>query len=278
MRFRRGWRLTKKSWELVGSDARLLVFPTASALIGIAAGISMFVLAHGRGWLGYLIVFGLFTFPLTVVGAYLGVAFVALGRRSLDGEGTSLRQGLRCASERLPAIVAWSLLATVVGLLLQALRELRGGWLATRIAGGVLGVAWAAATFFVLPVIALEDAGAVTALRRSARLVRERWGETVAGVVSLGGAFVLVLCAAGAVVGAGVAVGFTPLGLALVAAGVVAIACLTAYTATVGHMFRLVLYRYATTGEAAGAFTAAELDAAFRERPLPRVRRWLRRR
>jgi hypothetical protein len=278
MRFRRGWRLTKKSWELVGSDARLLVFPTASALVAIAAGISMFVLAHGRGWLGYLIVFGLFTFPLTVVGAYLGVAFVALGRRALDGEETSLRQGFRCANERLPAIVAWSLLATVVGLLLQALRELRGGWLATRIAGGVLGVAWAAATFFVLPVIALEDAGAVTALRRSARLVRERWGETVAGVVSLGGVFVLALSAAAAAVGAGVAIGFTPPGIALVAAGVVAFACVIAYTSTAGHMFQLVLYRYATTGEAAGAFTAAELDAAFRERPLPRVRRWLRRR
>lgn len=277
VRFRRGWQLTTKSWQLVRADARLLVFPTVSALLGLAAGLSMFVLAHGRGWLGYLLVFAAMSFPLSVVGSYLGVAFIALGRRALEGEEIELRQGFRCANERLAAILAWSLLATVVGLVLQALRELRGGWLATRIAGSLLGVAWAAATFFVLPVIALEDVGAVAAVRRSARLVRDRWGETVAGVVSLGGALLLVFALAGMLLGLGIAFGFTPAGIGLVAAGVAVLACLFAYTSTVGHMFRLVLYRYATTGDPAGAFTTDELDAAFRERPLPRVRRWLRR-
>src|SRR5919198_2810724 len=121
--FGRGWELTTKSWQLVRADARLLAF--------------------GRAWWAYLVVFALLAFPTTVVSTYLGVAFVALGRRSLDGREPSLREGLRCANRRLPAILAWALLESVVGLALQALRELRGGWIATRVAGFLLGLAWA---------------------------------------------------------------------------------------------------------------------------------------
>ena len=41
----------------------------------------------------------------------------------------------------------------------------------------VVGVAWSVATYFVIPVIALEGLGPRDALRRSSALVREKWGE-----------------------------------------------------------------------------------------------------
>jgi hypothetical protein len=277
VRFRRGWRLTKKSWELVRLDVRLLVFPSVSALVALGGGLAFFLLPQGRPWWMYLVMLGALLFPLTVVSTYLGVAFIALGRRSLDGQAVSLRDGFRCANERLPAILAWSLLATGVALALQALRELRGGWVATKLVGALLGLAWAAATYFVLPVIALENPGTLAALRRSAGLVKKRWGEAVAGVVSLGGAFLLVMIPAAVLVGAGLGLGLTPVGGLLLGAGVALFAAAFAFTSTVGHMFQLVLYRYATTGDAAGSFTAEELQGAFRERPARRFRRWLRR-
>jgi hypothetical protein len=237
--FGRGWELTTKSWQLVRADARLLVFPTLSALLGLAAGLGVFLVADGRAWWAYLAVFA--------VGTYLGVAFVALGQRALDGRELSVKDGFRCANRRLPAILAWSLLASLVGLVLEALRHARGGWIATRLAGFLLGLAWGAATFFVIPVIALEDPGPVAAVRRSARLVRQRWGEGITGVVTIGAAFMLLVVPISALA----AVAF-------------------AITTTAGHMFRLVLYRYATTGSTSGTFTADELDEAFRERWLGR--------
>jgi Family of unknown function (DUF6159) len=277
VRFRRGWRLTKKSWQLVRADARLLVFPSISALVALTGGLAAFVLPAGRPWWAYLVAFGALMFPLTVASTYLGVAFIALGRRSLEDEALSLRDGFRCANERLPAILAWSLLATVVAVALQALRELRGGWLATKLAGFLLGLAWAAATFFVLPVIALENPGTFAALRRSAGLVKRRWGETVTGVVSLGGALVIVMIPAFGLIGAGLALGLTPLGALLLGGGIALVAGVVAFSSTVGHMFQLVLYRYATTGAVSGAFTADELQGAFRERRMSRLRRRLRR-
>jgi Family of unknown function (DUF6159) len=272
--FGRGWELTTKSWQLVRGDARLLVFPSLSALLGLAGGMGVFLVAHGRAWWIYLAVFAAFIFPATFVGTYLGVAFVALGRRSLEGQAVSLQDGFRCANRRLPAILAWSLLASLVGLALQALRELRGGWIATRLAGFLLGLAWAAATFFVVPVIALEDPGAFAAVKRSARLVRERWSEGIAGVVSIGGALVLMAVPVSVLIGIGIGLGSTPARLALVTSGVSVAAVAIAVTTTTGHMFRLVLYRYATTGSASGAFTADELDHAFREGQGSRLRRW----
>ena len=264
--FGRGWELTTKSWQLVRADARLLVFPTLSALFGLAAGAGMFLLAFGRAWWAYLAVFALLAFPTTVVSTYLGVAFVALGRRSLDGREPSLREGFRCANRRLPAILAWALLESVVGLALQALRELRGGWIATRVAGFLLGLAWAAATFFVVPVIALEDPGTIGALSRSATLVRQRWGEGITGLVAIGGALMLALLPAAVLVVLGLALGVAGVGLALFASGVAVAATAFAVTTAATQMFRLVLYRYATTGSTSGAFTTDELDEAFRRR------------
>ena len=272
--FGRGWELTTKSWQLVRADARLLVFPTLAALLGLAGGLGVFLAGYGRPWWAYLIVFAAFIFPATVVGTYLGVAFVALGRRALDGQELSVRDGLRCANRRLPAILAWSLLASLVGLALQALREVRGGWIATRLAGFLLGLAWAAATFFVVPVIALEDPGAVAAVKRSARLVRQRWGEGIVGVVTIGGALMLVWLPVSVLVAVGLHFGLTPIGVAFLATGVAIAAAALAVTTTAEHMFRLVLYRYATTGSTSGAFTADELDEAFREGGASRLRRF----
>ena len=272
--FGRGWELTTKSWQLVRADARLLVFPTLAAVLGLAAGLGVFLAAHGRAWWAYLAVFAVFVFPATVVGTYLGVAFVALGQRALDGQEPSVRDGFRCANRRLPAILAWSLLASLVGLALQALREVRGGWVATRLAGFVLGLAWAAATFFVVPVIALEDPGAVTAVKRSAKLVRQRWGEGIVGIVTIGGAFMLLVVPVSVLVAIGLHFGLTPVGVAFLASGVAIAATAFAVTTTAGHMFRLVLYRYATTGSTSGAFTADELEEAFREGGASRLRRW----
>ena len=72
--------------------------------------------------------------------------------------------------------------------LLRALRGRRGrqGALAGAIAARLGGVAWSLATFFVVPIILDEGAGPVTAIRRSASLLRETWGQQLAGGAAFG--------------------------------------------------------------------------------------------
>jgi Family of unknown function (DUF6159) len=119
------------------------------------------------------------------------------------------------------AVVAFVALSAVGRILLP---------LASRLAGA----AWAIGTFFVIPVLAFERLGPMAALKRSATLVRERWGEGVAGTA------------------------------AIVTAAAVAGAALSA-------IFRVVLYRFATNGVALAGFDAAELAGAVR--PTSRRRR-----
>jgi hypothetical protein len=187
----------------------------------------------------------------------------------------TVSQAFGRASSRLGAIALWSLIATVVGIALRALDQLPAvGGLAGRAVEWLADIAWALATFFVVPVLALEDVGAPVALRRSADTIRRSWGESVTGAVVMGSVFGMAGVVAASVGGIGLGLGiagFTPgyLVAAIGAAGLVAVA--VGQTA-VSQVFRLALYRYATGSGATGPFAAADLQAAFR----PRRRRFWR--
>ena len=266
MRIRRGWELTRKSWRLVRRDRRLLVFPTAGAFVGLGlgAGVAYWGSHHGR-W-SYLVAGLVAYFPAILMSAYLGTAFVTVASRALDGEPFSLRQGFRCANRRLPALLAWSAIATAVLVGLQALQNLRGGWLAGRVAGWLLGLAWTAAAFFVIPILALDDVGPLVALRRSARLMRSRWGEAATGLTAIGGAFVIVIVPAAAVLGIGIAAWPSPGAKVAIAIAIAVLAVAVSVQTTTSQMFQVVLYRYATADDVAPGFSEADLAHAFRKR------------
>jgi Family of unknown function (DUF6159) len=67
----------------------------------------------------------------------------------------------------------------LVGLLIEqiASRLPAGGSIVARIAG----YGWSLASLFAIPILALDDCSPVDCLKRSAGLVKERWGEGIAG-------------------------------------------------------------------------------------------------
>src|SRR5207302_2509142 len=78
----------------------------------------------------------------------------------------------------------WALLAATVGIILRIV-EGRLSWLG-RLIVRLVGAAWSLAAYFVVPVLAFEDLGPVDALKRSAHLFRENWGENLTGGFSFG--------------------------------------------------------------------------------------------
>ena len=115
-----------------------------------------------------------------------------------------------------------------------------------------------------------------SAVRRSARTFRDRWGEAMTGDVTIGVVFgVLTL--------PGFAVGFVgadrldhhayALGVTLLAIAVVAVVPLLVVGGALTELFMLALYRYATAQDATGPFTEGQLAAAVQ----PARRRWWRR-
>jgi hypothetical protein len=225
------------------------------------------VLFWAAGWLGgsqsvgRLIWMLLVTvWPVTFVTTALNVAIAASTSAALDGRGVTVREALAVARGRMGQIALWALLATGLGALLQQLagrRPFRGP--ATR---RILGPPWGVVIFFAVPILALEGGTAVGCVARSSRLVRERWGEGVGGSVVTGAWSAAVAAVAGGLISVGVGIGGGA-GAALLGPGVLVATAGGAWATSVHQVFAVALYRYGVTGEAAGGFAVADLQAPF---------------
>lgn len=273
-RIKRGWRLTKQSWAVVKSDKSLLAFPIISVVAAIITMIIFFgggigvAVATGSPW-GALPLVIIGAYLLTVVGVFASVALASCATEALEGRQTTVGQGISAARGRMKLVLAWAAVALFVGLLIsviQGLLEEVAGGLASAIVGGLAGFAWAVATFFVIPVIAIDGLGPKEALKTSAHVVKERWGEGVVGSSAIGlitffvailPAFVIIFL--GFVLAGSSAVG----GGLLIAVGVLVFVVALLFQSTIMAVFRVALYRYATEDKVLGGFDRDGLESAF---------------
>ena len=258
-RLSRSLDLAKASWSVVKADKELMWLPVLSvcALLLILGSIAVPVavlggfdpdVARAEGnpdsWLG------LFAFYVVAyfIALFFNTALVAAAMVRLDGGNPTLADGLRIAWSRAGRILGYACIAATVGLFLRMLEE-RVGWVG-RIVVKLIGVGWALATFLVVPVLATRDVGPIDAVKESATLLRETWGENLIGTFGLGLVFsvayivlmivflLVVFLAAQAQQPAVIA--------AVVVLGVVAVLVLAALQATMQGVYSAALYRYAT--------------------------------
>jgi uncharacterized protein DUF6159 len=270
--FSRGLRLAKASWGVVRQDRQLLLLPVLSFFSSLvvtalfAAGIWGVGIPEGDRLepVHYVILFGLYV-ALAFVTIFFNAAVIGTAMKRLRGEDASIGDGLRLAREHIGKIFVWAVVTATVGMVLRSLSE-RFGFIG-RIVISLIGVAWNVVTFFVVPVLLYEPLGVGQGIKRSAAIFRQRWGETFVG----NGAIGLVILLASLVVAAiSVALGAVVLPLGIVV-GVIGLGVLMAVGAACTGVFNAALYRYATTGEASGAFSIEDLRSSFR----PKVRRGL---
>ena len=279
-RFSRGWALAGQSWRVLKSDRSLVVFPVLSATFSTIVAALIFLPAA--------VVEGLFAggaqsnenspviaaaivavmYISTFIAIYFNVALAACAVRSLQGEDTSVGYGISAATSRLGAILGWSLIAATIGLVLRVLRDRLP--IAGQIAVALVGAAWSVATFFVIPIIALEGQGPWQSLKRSVTIIKARWGESAVGgaTISLAstliGVAVVIVSVAGAI--ALVSVGLQVLGFALVAVGAVAVLVVTAVSTALSQIFRVAVYQFAVTEQTPRGFDGEMLQGAFSRR------------
>jgi len=277
-RFDRSWRLAKASAAVLRQDKELVLFPLISlgalvlVLLCFAApviGLGVLDGLHGGriSALHYAIAF-LFYFCQYFVIFFFNAALVGAAMVRLEGGTPTLAGGLHIAASKAGAIAGYALIAATVGMVLRAIQE-RVGFIG-RIIVGLLGMGWTIATYLVVPVLVDRDVGPVEAVKESALLLKETWGENVIGQVGIGAAFMLVYI--GVLTGGGFlfvvatmghdvrlfAFAFVATALAIAAAGLV--------HAALSGIYEAALYRYATKGEAALGFEADTLEMAFRPR------------
>ena len=273
-RIKRGWKLSKQSWAVVKSDKSLLAFPIISVVAAIITMIIFFgggaamAVAIGSPW-GALPLVIIGAYLLTVIGVFSSVALASCATEALEGRQTTVGQGISAARGRMKVIFAWAAVAMFVGALIAViqslLQEVAGG-IVSAIVGGLAGFAWAVATFFVIPVIALDGLGPKEALKTSAHVVKERWGEGVVGSSAIGliTFFVAILPAFAMMVLGFVLAGSSAVGGGLlITIGVLVFVIAMLFQSTITAVFRVALYRYATEGDVIGGFDREALESAF---------------
>ena len=253
-----GKQLLSATWGLLRQDKELIVLPLIGSVFGLLAAVILFFPGYGLGWvaggrhesdLAYWVGGALAAFGSTVVGVFFQAALVIGANQRADGGDPTMRSCLRGAWRRKWQILTWSVLATVVGLVLQQIQE-RLGFLGSVIK--IFGsVAWGVATFVVVPVLVVEDVGTIGAIKRSAQILRDTWGTSLRTAVR-GGVLAAVLWIVPTIVlavGIGLAFvgddGALVVGILLAAVGGVALVVAATLIGAVGAYARALIYRYA---------------------------------
>lgn len=273
-RIARSWRLTRAAWQVVRHDRTLLTLGALSILAGTVTLAVVFALSgsFGNGHLssGDFALYALiFAYPLTFISAFFNTAVAAAAAAALDGRHLSLGEALAVPIRRIGQVALWALIAAVVGFVLEQLasRLPLGGSIVARL----VGVGWSLASLFAIPVLALEDCSAPEALRRSAGIVKKRWGESVGGNLIIGAWMVIVIIPLVLVfvVAATAAASVPGLQDLVIVVGVLALVAIVGLQVVVRQAFAVALYRYATTGESQGPFQEHDLRSPFGRKRRP---------
>jgi hypothetical protein len=260
----RSIELFKTSWGILMADKKLLVFPLLSGIISLIVLATFILPLIIGGILGNLVFYiALFAFYLVsyFVVIFFNTALVSCVNARLQGKEMSVGEGLGIALNHFFSILGWALVSATVGIILQILRE-EGGYIG-KIAAALVGGAWGLVTFFVVPILVIEDKGVFDAIRESASLIKKTWGETIIGSGSIMFVFVIIgligLLATLATLLLGSAVIF---GIALVLfIGLVIVLAVVA--AAMQGIFVTALYTYARTGTVPSAFRNDLIQNAF---------------
>jgi hypothetical protein len=261
----RSWNFAMTSYRILGRHKRLIVFPllaTIAAALVLASFLApLWFTGQLERWanaaqgpeglrhnVGVYVTLFLFYFCNYFVIVFFNSALIACVMQVLRGEEPTIDYGLWMAGKRLPQILGWALVSAFVGVVLRIIEN--SNKRVGELIAGVLGMAWTAMTYFVVPVIVLEGVGPIEAVKRSLQTLKATWGKALVGNFSLGLVGLLVLLPIYLV-----GIGLIVLGIMSVQPWVlvptIAVAVLlfvlaSAISSAAGTVFMALLFSYAT--------------------------------
>jgi hypothetical protein len=266
----RSFALVKTSWDILMQDKKLLAFPILSGIISIIV-LLTFILPLIMGSfiqaavpmgsiVFYAILFAFYAASYFVV-IFFNTALISCVNARLNGKEMSVTEGLQTAVRHFPSILAWALVSATIGLILYLIEE-RFGWVGQLVAS-LLGAAWGFVTFFVVPVLVLEDKGVVDSMKESVALIKKTWGESIVGSASMAIVFVIIGVIAAILVFATLFIGNAALFTVALALFIMFVIILAIVYAAMEGIFVTALYTYAKTGTVPSAFNKDLIQNAF---------------
>ena len=263
-RIKTGFGMARRSGRVLRDHPRLLLFPLIGGLSGVPFLATLFggvfvtgVFERSNAAL-YAVLFAAYLVE-TFVASFFSAALVSETRRVFDGDEASLRRGVRSAWDHRLPLLAWSVIAAVIGVVIQVIESQDNA--VARIIASLFAVAWGVMTYFVVPVIVFRDPSVRGMFEESARTFKDTWGESIGamGAINL---VTFLLALGGAAVAVGVffllpAVGGARLILTAVVGGsAVLLGFLIGKTLT--GVAKTALYVYATESESPEYFEDME--------------------
>ncbi len=277
-RLSNSWELVKESFKVLQADKELMVFPLISS-IGVVIVTLTFIfpllfagffetLFRGGGQLAaFLAVFLYYIVQYTVI-FFANTALVGAAMIRLRGGDPTVSDGLSIAGSRFFTILGYALISATVGMIFRAIAQ-RGGL--GRIIVSIIGFVWNVGTFLVVPVLAVENVGPIDAIKRSVHLLKQTWGEQIAGNLGLGAFFGLVMfgwIVLGIAAVILIATGLQSTSLAIVAAVIflLGLVLIGLVHSTLNGIYTAAVYQFATEGKVSGFFNQGLVQSAFRQR------------
>lgn len=262
-RLARSFRLVSQSFRILMTDAELMVLPLISGIV-MALVVASFVFGVGVDALeadapgAGVYIPGFVTYVvLYAVAIFFQCAVVAGATERMRGEAPTLRSSMGAAWRRAGSILLWAMFAGTIGLLLRAIQERSG--IIGRIVVGLIGAGWSLATFFVVPVLVLEEVQVGDVVGRSLSVLRRTWGEAIVGGASIG---LVAFCAWGTLIMVTLGLASIVGNAALLFLFVFGIALAILFSALEG-VYVASLYRYAIEGDVPPGFDKDTLADAF---------------
>jgi hypothetical protein len=274
--FGRSFRIFNESLAILRKDKEILLFPVLSGVFCILALVGMIYGGIWTGLFGHMfddvisgsgkeaqiigvLMVGLWYFLTWFIVIFFNVATVACAKIRLEGGDPVIGDGFRAGFANLGRIAAWALVSALVGLLLDAIENIRGVGKLLRF---IIGSAWGVLTYFVIPVMIFEKRGPFRAIKSSKDLLRKTWGDALVGSSGLGLVLFLLALPALGLMYVGGSVG--------VFVGLAYLVMLVVVGSALGGIYRTALYVYATTGQVPAGFDEVALRSSF----APKASAW----
>jgi hypothetical protein len=200
-RIKRGFRITKLGIHVVKADPELMVYLLFSGIMSVLSfGVVLtftgglgFVIGNDEGFEGGVAV-GTFIsyFIVSVITVFWNAAIIASAyERMTTGRNPSFSYGIKQAMKCFPQILIWGLISGTVGVIIsffEAMAESDNIVVAIigHIISFMISFAWWMTTFFVVPMIVLENSGVFESMKKGPKLFDETWGENIVASVGTG--------------------------------------------------------------------------------------------
>jgi hypothetical protein len=274
-RFSRSWSLIKASGAVLRQDKELMIFPLCSAIASLLLIASFAIpLITTEAWQQFedegsttVWVFAfLFYLIQYFIVFFFNAALVGAAMIRLDGGDPTVADGFRIARARVVPILGYAAIAATVGLILRMIEE-RAGFIGRWIAG-LLGVVFTVATFLTVPLLVSRNIGPIDAVKESAVLLKQTWGENIIGNAGIGIVFTLLYMCVGTIGLLGVfivaATQNVPLIVGALVIAFLAIIALALIQSALHGVYAAALYRYVADGETSQNFSDGLLRGAFK--------------